>query len=216
MRVASFTSVAGLVQQIAEIEARILGEISEERGREGRVRAWIAVRRELARPGGIGGDHRAVGLAEQRGRESRCLDLCRASGIAGNGSLRQASSITICCGAGPAALYNCCRSTERIVVLSSHVISISVGASRFLPLDRHAVACVVDQRDLGSGRVTFEFLQGVEQAGAVEVVIFRHLEAVALELRGDGLGVRHGIGQLGQMLVVAHADDEGDALGVGR
>jgi hypothetical protein len=28
-------------------------------------------------------------------------------GHCGNGSLRQASSITICCGAGPAALYSC-------------------------------------------------------------------------------------------------------------
>jgi hypothetical protein len=64
--------------------------------------------------------------------------------------------------------------------------------------------------------LAFEFLQGVEQTGAVEIVIFRHLEAVAFELRGDGLGVRHRIGQLGQMLIVAHADDEGDALGVRR
>src|SRR6185503_4423966 len=68
----------GLVQQIAEIEAWIFGEISEERARERRVRAWIAVRRELARPSGIGGDHRAVSLAKQREAAKAAALTCAA------------------------------------------------------------------------------------------------------------------------------------------
>jgi len=52
----------------------------------------------------------------------------------------------------------------------------------------------------------------VEKIGAVEVVIFRDLEAVRLELGGDRLGVGHRIDQAREMLVIAHADDEGDAL----
>src|SRR6476659_388196 len=74
------------------------------------------------------------------------------------------------------------------------------------------MARVINECHFGASRLALEFLQGVEKIGAVDVVIFRDLEAVRLELGGDRLGVGHRIDQAREMLVIAHADDEGYAL----
>src|SRR4029079_16841864 len=49
------------VEQIAEIEARMLVEILDERARERRMRAWIAIGGEIPRQGRVGDEQRAVG-----------------------------------------------------------------------------------------------------------------------------------------------------------
>jgi hypothetical protein len=115
--------------------------------------------------------------------------------------LRQASSSTICWGAALAAANSWSSSTERSAV-SLHAFDLHVGGrDHVLALDLHAMAGIVDQRHLCARGLALERFQRVEQIGAGQIVMLRDLEAAIAQLRGDGLGVRHGIGEAGEMLV---------------
>ena len=110
-------------------------------------------------------------------------------GHCGKGLLRQASSSTICCGAGPAAANSASSSTraERGLV---GAFDLHVGRRHHvLAVDLHAVAGVVDERDFGVLRLALEGLERIEQIGAVEIVMLGDLKAVIPQLGGDRLGV---------------------------
>ena len=122
------------IEQIAEIAMRLGLKARQQRLGEGRMRTGIAVGGELAREGGIGDEQRAAFRSHtENPRKPPPPDPIERAGHCGKGSLRQASSRTICCGAPDTASNNCSRSMARLGTFLSQSISISTGASTFLP-----------------------------------------------------------------------------------
>ena len=190
----------------------MLVEILDERGGKRRVRAGVAVGGEAPRQRRVGDQQRAVGLAHQRqpAKATAGIDAAAralregivAAGIEQHDLLRRRS------GRREQLLER--HGAERRLVLA---LDLHVGRSEHvLAFDLHAVAGIVDERDFGSCRLSFEFLQRVEQVGPVEIVILRDFEAVRSKRCGDGLSVGDRVVEAGKMLVLAHADDERHAL----
>ena len=100
--------------------------------------------------------------------------------------------------------------SKRRLVLA---VDLHVGRrEHVLALDLHAVAGIIDERDLRPGCLALERLQHVQQVGARQIVMLGDLETVGFQRSGDRLGVRHRVVEAGEMLVLAHADDQRDAL----
>src|SRR6188472_1258872 len=83
----------------------------------------------------------------------------------GNGLLRQASSRTICCGAGDEASNSCSSATDLSAVLA---FDLHIGRrEHVLAVDLHAMARVINECHFGASRLALEFLQGIEKIGAI-------------------------------------------------
>ena len=121
------------IEQIAEIAMRLGLKARQQRLGEGRMRTGIAVGGELAREGGVG-DEQGAALGTHAGKAAE--PAARPDGT--RRTLRerivaQASSNTICCGEPDTALNSSSRSTARLGTFLSQSISMSTGASTFLP-----------------------------------------------------------------------------------
>ena len=103
--------------------------------------------------------------------------------------MRQASSSTICCGAGPGG------GEQRVELDRAErglvgAFDLHVGRRHHvLAVDLHAVAGVIDERDFGVLRLALEGFERIEEIGAVEIVMLGDLKAVIPQLGGDRLGV---------------------------
>ena len=74
-----------------------------------------------------------------------------------------------------------------------------------------AVSGIVEQRHVGVGRLQREFVDGALHGGEIEIELERDLESQRLQRRGDILRVVRRIGERGDILVGAVADDEREA-----
>ena len=176
----------------------------------------IAVGGELARQRGIGNQQRAVLLGLPR-ETAKTTASAKAAGRA----LREG---IVAAGVEQHDLLRrgACGGEQRIELDGAErrlvgAFDFHVGRRHHvLAVDLHAVAGVVDERDFRVLRLALEGFERIEEIGAVEIVMLGDLKAVIPQLGGDRLGVADGIGKARKMLVLANAEDERDALGVGQ
>jgi hypothetical protein len=176
------------------------------------MRAGFSIGGEIARQRRVRDQQRAVGFADERqtakaGARIRAARRALREGVVAAG-VEQDDLLRRRRGGIEQLLERDGPHRRLVLALDLHV----GRRQHVLAVDLHAVAGIIDERHFGAGSLTLELLQSIEQSRAVEIVIFRDLEAVHLELGGDRLGVGHGIDEARQMPIVPDADDERDAL----
>ena len=75
-----------------------------------------------------------------------------------------------------------------------------------------AVSGIIEERNVGARQLQGEFLDRALHRGEIEIEFERNLEPQRLQRRGDVLRVVRRIGERGDVLVGAVADDKGEAV----